>query len=122
MNARCIALAVSALGVYACGQFPQAQPAGMPAPDSVQAIIGESAARFVFPAEAAPKLTWDDPNLGAYPGRPEFTWEVRWDIKAPGQPGVAPHGLALVTEWRTGGPHYGHIGELIAAFAPRVVR
>jgi hypothetical protein len=80
-----------------------------------QAFVTDSFARFVFPLDKRQSYTRDVPIKGAYPGSPEYSWELGWD-RAHYVDGRDPLGLWLVTRWKPGGPRKGTLADLIRGY------
>ena len=77
------------------------------------AVITDTVAVFAFPFDTVAAYTWDEPDSTHYLGRPEFYWQVGWQVSVD-RHGLDPQGLLLVAEWRTGGPHHGNLQLLLA--------
>jgi hypothetical protein len=75
------------------------------------AIIGTDRAEFRFPVDTQ-RYTWSTPEPLAYPGRPEYAWEVDWH-PPPDRFGHDPSSLWIVVRWRPGGPRTGTLSELL---------
>lgn len=86
------------------------------APDTPGAFVGQTAARFAFPAESASVFTWHNVSGNAYVGSAEYLWEVSWD-PSPKRVGLDPDGVTVSVYWRAGGPHTGTLSQLVASAA-----
>jgi hypothetical protein len=78
-----------------------------------EACISTAAARFDFPPEPTPVVSWNEPGESMYVGRPEFAWQVYWNL-AWGEYGKRPHALWVVTYWSDTGPRQGTLRDLLA--------
>ena len=107
------------VSAFSCGgaAYRSAEPGPHQNP---MACIRPTSARFEFPPEPALEYVWDEPNPSKYPGLPEFSWEVSWDLPW-GEDGTRPHALWLVTYWKRAGPHRGSLGAMLAAVAPTIM-
>ena len=75
------------------------------------AMIGTERAEFRFPIDTQ-RYTWSTPEPLAYPGRPEYAWEVHWHPPHD-RLGHDPSSLWIVVRWRPGGPRDGSLSDLL---------
>ena len=75
------------------------------------AIIGTERAEFRFPVDTQP-YSWNTPEPLAYPGRPEYAWEVTWHPPHD-RLGHDPSSLWIVARWRPGGARTGTISDIL---------
>jgi hypothetical protein len=96
----------------ACAMQQTAGSDGASHATQLGAWIGSDSARFVFPAEPRLELEWNAADSLAYPGRPEYAWEVYWEPEWSAR-GKVPHALWLVTYWDSGGARRGRLAEML---------
>lgn len=89
---------------------------------ATEAIIGQRAARFVFPAEASDRLTWPSPIAHAYAGLPTMAWEVDWSRSLSAERfGIDPNAIVLVVRWRAERAREWTLAALLARSRPEVL-
>jgi len=108
----------------ACSAGSVARAQALPKVSDVaaEAIIGQRAARFTFPAEESDRLTWPLPTAHAYPGLPTRVWEVDWSRSLSAERyGMDPDGIVLIVRWHDEPAHEWTLSDLLARFRPEVL-
>jgi hypothetical protein len=114
-------LILGIIPLYNCGHSQHSEVKGpLPSADQAEAVIRPSYARFVFPKETAREYTWNVPAPEASSGKPESSWQVRWDPPSE-RWGQDPHALWMIVYWRPGGPHTGPLADLLQGWKPMVM-